>query len=273
VHGPAHSDQVLIERAAAGDRLAALLRTSAFTRARHAWPAPFATLQGWPGETYGEELIRIDLKLDAWIAKLQTSTKSWEVVDLDHRPVPLDEVLKNPARLAAVYFVEDMPLPARRGGTFRGREVGRPAYRDYVICNESMIERWSIGAPEIAREIAAEAEAIDALRRHLAVRNVDPESLDAWNARVARTIWPAGPDTGVAPRVVYEATLAFPNEHYQPEIAKLTVLADHLRDVAPRGAAIEHRPNAVFSAASASAPAIRPPPPPEPPPKRRRGTY
>jgi hypothetical protein len=136
-----------------------------------------------------------------------------------------------------------------------------------------MVERWSIGTEEIARELAAEAEAIDALRRHLAVRKLDPIALDAWNARVAVAVWPPGPENDSSPRMLYEATLAFPNEYYLPDPEKLAAVVDRLRAVAPRGAAIEHRPTATFPIASASPSAIRPPPPPKRPPPKRRGTY
>jgi hypothetical protein len=55
VRGSAYYDQVLAERAAQGDPLAQKLRTTAFARARHAWPNPWATLLGWPGESYGDQ--------------------------------------------------------------------------------------------------------------------------------------------------------------------------------------------------------------------------
>lgn len=277
VHGPAYSDQVIAARAAAGDRLAALLRTSAFARARHAWPAPFATLLGWPGETYGDELVRVDLKAEAWIAKLRTSAKDWEIVDLDDRPVPLEEVLKSPARLAVVYFVQDTPRPVSKMATYGPMTLDRPPFREYVICNESMIERWSVGTAEIARELTLEADAIDALRRHFMANRADAPPLHAWSAQMAGSIWPAGPSDG-SPVAIYEGTLAFANELYQPSAEALAALAERLRAVAPRSPlrghpAIEHRPTAVFPAASASAPRVQPPPPPKKPRQRPRGTY
>src|SRR6185295_8257090 len=58
----------------------------------------------------------------AWIAKLWTSRPGWEVVDLDERPVPVEEVLRRPDRLAAVYFVNDAPrdVPRDAGGRRAG---------------------------------------------------------------------------------------------------------------------------------------------------------
>ncbi|APR84986.1 Hypothetical protein A7982_10335 [Minicystis rosea] len=268
VHGPAYSDQVISARAAAGDRLAKLLTTAPFRRARHAWPAPYATLLGWPSESYGSELIRIDLKSDAWIAKLQVSTKEWSVVDLDEHPVAIEEVLRAPQRLAAVYFVQDDTSPARVGGTF-GRKPERPAYREYVVCNESMIERWSVGTEEIARELVAEVEMLSLLRPRMSDKPGEPIALDAWNAQVAQRVWPKGADLEGSVRATYEATLSFPNELYRSEAIKIAALSEKMRLVTTKGPVLSRTPSVRFGAA----PAVTPPPPP---PKRRRsvaGTY
>ncbi|MFT3775055.1 MAG: hypothetical protein QM820_57640 [Minicystis sp.] len=270
-HGLAYVDQVIIQRAAAGDRLAALLRTSAFTRARFGWPVPFATYLGWPGEHYGDELIRIDLRYEAWIAKLRTATNEWEVVDMDDHPVAIDEVLKHPERLAAVYFVQDTPRSTGRMSTFEApAKPDRMAYREYMICNESMIERWSTGTAEIAREMIAEAEALEALGNALAREKVELTSPEAWNARVALSIWPGATEIEGSSRALYEATLAMPNELYQPEAAKIAQTAQKMRELSPKGPGIEHRPTTVFPAAS-SVPVKAPPPPQKP--KRRYGSY
>jgi hypothetical protein len=280
VHGPAYSDQVIAARAAGGDRLAALLRTAPFLRARHAWPAPFATLLGWPGETYGMELLRVELKPEAWIAKIRTSKKDWEVVDLDDHLVDTEEALRHPERIAAEYFVHDLPQPIRIQGTYGSRLVpGRPAFREYVLCNESMIARWSVGTPESTREVAAEVEAIEALRQHVAaLGKVEQPTLDAWNTRVALEVWAALPAAESTPLALYESALAFPNELYRPEAARLAVLVERLRQATPHGPSLEHRPTLSFNAAvvpppGAAPPTARPARPAPVPAKRRNGTY
>jgi hypothetical protein len=238
-HGPAHYDEVVGGRAAGGDRLAALLRGPAFRRARFAWPAPWATLLGWEGETYGEELVQVILKPEAWIAKLTASKQGWEIVDLDDRPVALDEALRHPERIAAVYFVQDLYRSASAGtygtwGTAAARALARPAYREYVLCNEPMIASWGAGTEAIARELEAGAAAVDALRRHVEAHPAR-EPLDGWIRRIVAATWP-GPALPATPEGLYEAALAFPNVRYYPAPSELAALARRLRGIARRRA-------------------------------------
>jgi hypothetical protein len=96
VHGPAYYDQIVAARAAAGDALAQKLRTPAFAKARHAWANPWATLLGWPDESYGDELIAVTLKPEAWTLALSTSKEGWKAYDRDNpskapRPPSIDD--------------------------------------------------------------------------------------------------------------------------------------------------------------------------------------
>jgi hypothetical protein len=282
--GASFFDRVVAGRAASGEPVAKLLRTSAFARARYAWPAPWATVLGWPGETYGEELVRITLKPDAWIAKLTASRPGWEIVDLEDRPVPEAEALKNPARIAAVYFVNDVYAPRRRGSF--ADTGGGSAFREFVICNESMVDSWSAGTDEIAHEIEAGAGALEALARHRDRHPPAPIDVDEWNRRVAGSVWTGG-DPLASPERLYEAALAFPNDNYVPTAAVARTLAKKLRAL-PRAGALTHRPKVAFPAASSIAPVHdggspgkpgsapippAPPPAPRPPRKRPRGTH
>src|SRR5262249_37046007 len=154
-------DRFVATLAGAGDRVAALLRTQAFVRARHAWTAPWATLRGWNDESYGDALIAVTLRSNAWMAKLSTSKGVSEVVDMADHPVPMEEVLRHPERLAVVYFVQE----------------DAPRYREYVLCNESMVESWSVDTEQTARAIAASADAVGAMRRWLETHPPPEESL------------------------------------------------------------------------------------------------
>ena len=272
--GPSHFDKVVAARAAAHHPLAVLLRTPPFLRARFAWPSAWPTVLGWPGETYGDELIRVVLRADAWIVKLRTSSATFEVVDLDDRPVALDEALRRPSRIAAAYFVEDSPTLARRGGTFgtfaKAVVAGHPAYREYVICNESMVESWSSGTPEIAAALASEIEVVEALRHRLARAPLALSPVERWNAEVALAVWPAEPPRDASIARLYEASLAFPNEHYLPDAAHMSTLLERLRRATPKGPPLSHRPTAVFPASS---PPAAKPPKARPAPDRGRGTF
>lgn len=238
-------DQAVGDRAEAGDRLARILRGDRFRRARFAWPAPWATLLGWEGETYGEELIRIELRPEAYIVKLLNGRPGWEVVDLEDRPVPVEEVLRRPERIGAVYFVQEQ-ISRRRGtyaGTFAGTLVWTP-YREYVICNEGMVASWAIHTEAIARELDAGAGALAALGRHLGAHPIrEPEPIEAWMRRLVTATWP-GPEPEAAPLDLYEAALAFPNQRYRPSPGDLVGLARKLREIAGRrgGPALTYAP-------------------------------
>jgi len=266
VHGPAFYDQVLSARAGAGDALAQRLRTPGFARSRFAWPVPWATILGWPGETYGDELIEIELEPRAWIAKLHTSKPGWEVVDLDDRPVPLDEALLHAERIGAVYFVHD--TPAVGYARSNAGPLGRAGFREYVLCNESMIASWQIGTPRLARVMESSADLVEALRRELPAEPARPRPVDVWNAEVVASVWPA-PDVNGGLEHPYEAALSFPNENYVLTVERLDALARKLRAVVVRGPSLEHRPEAAPPDPSAQ---VLPPAVPRPRPPRR-GTY
>jgi len=252
VHGAAWFDQVMARLAAQKDPLATLLRTRAFTRARFAWPSAWPTALGWEGERYGDRLIRVALKPSAWIAALHTATYAWRVFDLDNRAVPVAEVLAHPERLAAVYFVQD------EAGRAAWRTIGGPseraAYREYVLCNESMIDEWSVGTGELVAELTGAADALEALAPALGPR---PASVPIWNSRVAGLRWAQAQVAD--PLESYEAALAFPNERYAPGAGTLEVLVSTLRQAAARqGSPTRHRPDVRFPSDAVKVPA--PPP-------------
>ncbi|MEZ4295304.1 MAG: hypothetical protein R3B70_10045 [Polyangiaceae bacterium] len=165
--GRSYFDVMMDVRWNAGDKFAGLLRAPAFQKARFAWHAPFATLLGWPGESYGTELLQVTLKPEALIAMYRTSSQKWEIQDLAGKTVTEAEAIRRPERIAAVFFVHDaVSIPSTTSPSPSGRSRGYEAYREYVLCNESMIESWSFGTEAIAKELATEADALDAAAAH-----------------------------------------------------------------------------------------------------------
>jgi hypothetical protein len=254
VHGPAFYDQVLAARAAAGDALARKLRTPGFARSRFAWANPWATLLGWPSETYGDELIAVRLKPEAWTAKLTTGAPGWEVFDADNGRVDPAEAARHPERIGAVYFVQDTPASGY-GHTNAGPQE-RAAYREYVLCNESMIESWSIGADAVAPAVSASADLIERLASELPPGETVATPLDTWNADVAHTVWP-GPALLAPLQRTYEAALTFPNPSYVLTPGRMTALARSLRAAPQHGPSLTHTPKAAPPVASGS---VLPPP-------------
>jgi hypothetical protein len=256
-YGAAYFDQVLHARSVMGkDPLAKLLRTSGFARARFAWPAPWATLLGLGGETYGEDLIQVTLKPEAWIVAMYTSKAELEVFDLEGRKVSTEDALAHPERIAAAYFAHDKPVTGY-AASMAGPEE-RMAYREYVLCNESMIEAWSTRTEAITKELAAEADALLALAEH--VREHPPireRYLSRWNVLVATETWRLY-DPARTPLTMYETALAFPAENYVPEARRLVALANKLKALRVEGAPLTHTPKAVFPPKSALVPSPAP---------------
>src|SRR6185369_1320083 len=102
--------------------------------ARFAWTNAWATVLGWPGEKYGDQLLRVTLRPNAWLAFHQARTKQWRFFDASGRPVTQAAVLKAPERLAGVYFIQDLYDVMGSMGTF-AVGVGTP-YREVVLVNE-----------------------------------------------------------------------------------------------------------------------------------------
>ncbi|MEZ4315669.1 MAG: hypothetical protein R3F14_47240 [Polyangiaceae bacterium] len=270
--GRSYFDVMMDVRWNAGDKFAGLLRAPAFQKARFAWHAPFATLLGWPGESYGTELLQVTLKPEALIAMYRTSSQKWEIQDLAGKTVTEAEAIRRPERIAAVFFVHDaVSIPSTTSPSPSGRSRGYEAYREYVLCNESMIESWSFGTEAIAKELATEADALDAAAAHFERHRPPEQRTDRWNAHVAMLVWPSLVPLE-APKELYEAALAFPNPSYEINPASLRTLAKTLREMKPSGLGLSHTPNMKFPGAH---PVPVPPPPPPPPAwkKKWRGTF
>jgi hypothetical protein len=227
--GGTYSEQVIHALAGAGDRIAKVVDTTTYAKSRFAWHAPWATRLGWPGEDYGDQLIRVTLSDRAIVLALSTATGAFEARDMQDHGVAADDVLAHPERIAAIYFVSDAGAPP-------AAHVPRPTttYREYILINESMIESWAAGTDDIARELAKEASELDALARFLADRPPQPFAVSAG--------WAADPAT---PETAYAAALAFDNPKYRLTYKTVRRLTEILRS-APRPPAITGGGTAMF---------------------------
>lgn len=188
-----------------------------FTKARYAWPNAWATRMGWPGEDYGDQLLRIVLKPDAWIVVVRDAV-GIAVIDLDNNLVPVADALANIQRIAAVYFYKSDVVSR---GSYSSCGGG---YREFVLGNEAMIEEWSLGTQEIRDRIASDADAVD--RFMLSIRAnppaVDPASFN----ELAACEWDNPTASGVDE---YLRALSIPSEYYTPLPAELVNLSATLR--------------------------------------------
>lgn len=190
---------------------------SSFDKARYAWPSPWATRMGWPGEDYGDQLVRILLKPDAWIVVVE---EPWRitVIDMNNKSVPVADALASMDRIGAIYFIK---TDGRGNGSFFECSGG---YREFILGNLAMIEEWSIATEAIRTRIEADAALIEALRLELepAPPVFDPTTFN----RMIACRW-GDPVNSDLDR--YERSLAIPSEYYIPTPDRLATLRDTLR--------------------------------------------
>jgi hypothetical protein len=200
--------------------LAALLSGPQFAKARYAWSEPWATRAGWPGESYGDQLVRLVLRPEAWLARYQAG--QLDVVDMDNTPVALADALAHPERLAGVFFVRDSSTGGPQCfGSFRGGDDG---YREFIIGNEAMIEEWSLGTSEIRARLEQDIALVQGFLDR--VRLCPPAgSPGNWNNHVVCS-WTD--DAFTSELDAYGGALAIPSANYYPTAPVLAALLDAL---------------------------------------------
>lgn len=266
-HGVSLYEVALDALAARGDRVADALRAPRFRKARFAWVNPWATLLGWEGETYGDRLIRVTLRDEAWVVRISQDSSPTAAVDLQGRPVELAEVLAHPERIGAVHYVHD--TSGARGTFLSPQQLEHGTYREYVLPNEAMIASWELGTDATRSSIADSIDLMTAMHAWLGASCTSDV-----NARMFNSAWDVEGDASDVIRAWSRAN-AFNNEQYQPSVATTRAIIDALRNL-PRIEAFTGAP------ASAQGPGRRPvaleawpaasPAPPAAPP-RRRGTF
>ena len=200
--------------------IAALLSQAEFAPSRHAWLHPWATRMGWPGESYGNQLIKIVLKPDAWLVKVISG--QFSVWDLSGNPVDEQQALDNPERIGVVYFQKDAYLGGSECGTFGS--LGKDGFREYILNNPAMIESWSHGTAEILERLQADI----ALVKEFALRiRACPEtqSWERWSGDFVCSGFARSSDTELG---TYEQALALPSEYYLPQPANMVALIETL---------------------------------------------
>jgi hypothetical protein len=218
-----------------GHALAARLRhTPSLARCRYAWPSPFATVLGLGPQRYGDALVRIRLRPQAVIARLDpTADPPWTLRDGEGRSIAVAELEAEPERLGAVFHL-------------RVDAEARLKFREYVLCNPAMIEAWEVGTPAIGERVAAERRLVlELLQGPLATL---PEAHTRWRA------WPQwldpAPPTAWPSR--WHRALAFDNVRYRPTPRNLDVLAEALAGYDPTPPALVWPPVATEAASQAS---------------------
>ncbi len=190
--GPSAFDDFLSAEAARGSDVGKLLFSEGFKKKRFAWPSPFATITGEADGSYGDVLLEIELRDQAWILDYGSGS----VLGVDGSKGTLADASKHPERIAAVFYLGD-------------------GYREFVIVNESMIRRWSAGAaPAVIRALRKDTEFL------LAVADAIDDD---------KTKMPAMPS---ATEQLLHQTLAFARKLGVDELRSRAKLIDTLRSMA-----------------------------------------
>lgn len=199
------------------NQLLARLSAELFTKVRYGWPSAWATRMGWPGEDYGDQLLRIVLKAEAWIVVVSDRV-GIAVIDMNNQVVPIEQALAESHRIGAVYFYK---VDIQGQDTFSSCSGG---YREFVLGNEAMVEEWSLGTEEILDQLDADATLIEGLLE--SVREAPPPiAPPSFNATVVCQ-WDNPPFSELD---AYMRCLSMPSENYVPLPAQLAALAEALR--------------------------------------------
>lgn len=268
-HGVSLYEVALDALAARGDRAADALRAQRFRKARFAWVNPWATLLGWEGETYGDRLIRVTLRDEAWIVRIAQDASPTSAVDLQGRPVDLADVLAHPERIGAVHYVHD--TSGARGTFLSPQQLEHGTYREYVLPNEAMIAQWELGTDAARSAIADSIDLMTAMHGWLGA-----SCASNVGARMFRSAWDDESDASDVIRAWSRAN-AFNNDQYQPSVATTRAIVDALRNL-PRIEAFTGAPATTTQRAPRRPVALEAWPatasePSTPAPRRRRGTF
>ena len=136
--GPGLAMQVLAALAERGSEpvntLAAALAGTVFAKMRFSWPNPWATLMGWPGESYGNQLLQVTLRPEAWVAFLTSG--GLYVLDANNQRIDIAVAAAHPELIGAIYFQSESAESRVSCGTFSESAV---VFREFVLGNLQMV--------------------------------------------------------------------------------------------------------------------------------------
>lgn len=214
--------------ASQANELAVVLATETFAKARFAWTNPWATIMGFPGEEYGNQLLRIELQDEAWIAYFADG--NLRVFDQQNTEVPLETALAEPGRIGAIYYQSRAEAGNAYCGSFSQGGVG---YREFALGNIDMVKRWSLATPEIAERLQADIAELEQLRSLIACFG----ELNDWTTGVTCS-WENGYYTQSV-QSNYAFSLGLPSELYRPNATNIEAVIAALEASMPTGEPLE----------------------------------
>lgn len=181
---------------------AALLEDPSLSRYRYAWASAFPTARGFQGVSYGASLVRLVLRDEALILRLDPrDSQVFRLYDSAQREVPIERFAREKARVGAVYHVRRHPeVPV--------------SFREYVACNGAMLASWSIATASVCAELAEERSLV------LRVHAIGPTP-----ERAPERFWRGADTSSATPGAAWAMTMATAAGHYLPTPSLLQALS------------------------------------------------
>lgn len=202
--------------------LAKILTGALFSKKRYAWPAPWATRMGWPGEDYGGNLLRVVLKPEAWVVVADGA--ALRVFDQNNLHIDNEVAVANPERIGAIFYVRSGADGGPQCGSFGN---GAEGYREYILGNLAMVEEWSLGTAAIRDRLVSDIDRLARLFPLIRRCPANGTSLQ-WNQQVMCR-WLGGTTGPVSERSAYEQSLAIPSANYLTAPMQLANLIETLQ--------------------------------------------
>jgi hypothetical protein len=192
-----------------------------FKTTRALWPNPWALrLIDHPGTEHMNP-VQVVLKKGAWVVRIFEGGPP-TIVDVNNGIVSIDDALKAPQNIAAVYYVYDDRLA---GNSTAQCESGR---RELALGNEAMVESISIGTPEILARLNSDIEDLTSFFNVVRpCASVERGSGTFRSFTVCQTWHFFDASTEYS---AYQWALSTPMELYKPKTQNLASLVDALKN-------------------------------------------
>ena len=248
-NGKALYDIILSDTAFDKFPMATILRREQFAKKRFAWVDGWATIMGWEGENYGNQLLKIHLKDSAIIVAFLpyqcavnvNKGKYFSYSDVKGKPLTEEFALAHTNRIAAIYFCADKNGSRTEviGSYGKGKKYSdiKIRYREYVICNEQMIDTWESGTENVLSEIKNEKKFLNELGSYAMQKKINQMVYYSGSS-----CWEKSPaDKSAYPINVYDYTIALPNDFYLLNPKCISAISNMLSvALAAHKAAISH---------------------------------
>lgn len=190
-----------------------------FANVRTVWPNAWALRLVEHAGSEHLNVVRIVLREEAWVARITEG--SITALDLEQKDVPIATALKDPGRVAAIFYETNQRVTLQAG--VDGCEDGR---RVMVIGDESWIEEWSLGTEEVLARQEADIELLNeffTVARSCSTADRSPSfrSFTVCQTWITYNVY--------SEYTAYQWALSTPNELYKPSPQNLGALIEALQ--------------------------------------------